>query len=71
MTTNGIKTKMVTLGDASLSGWRRKVASPVADKVSERTGLTPEQIRAIIGFAFLALSVYSLIKRARRAAVQA
>jgi hypothetical protein len=58
---------MGALGEASLKGWRERLARPVARAVSSRTNLTEQQIRAFIGLAFLALSVYGLVSTVRRA----
>jgi hypothetical protein len=63
--------KMTSLGDASLTGWPRKLGDPIARRVASRTGLSAEQVRAILGFALLAFSLYSVFKRARRVARRA
>jgi len=63
--------KMTALGDASLTGWPRKLSDPIARSVASRTRLSAEQVRAILGFALLALSIYSVVKRARRVARKA
>jgi len=63
--------KMTALGDASLTGLPRKLGDPIARRVASRTGLSAEQVRAILGFALLALSLYSVVKRARRVARKA
>lgn len=66
-----MRQKVTDFGDASLTGWRRKIGQPVAEAVSKRTGLSAQQVRAIIGLAFLAMSIYSIAKRARRVAQEA
>ena len=44
-------------GQAGLQGWREKVADGVAPPVAQRTKLSEEQVRAIIGATFLVLAV--------------
>jgi hypothetical protein len=44
-------------GQVGLQGWRAKVADGVAPPVAKRTRLSEEQVRAIIGAAFLVLAV--------------
>jgi hypothetical protein len=44
-------------GQAGLQGWREKVADGVAPPVAQRTKLSEEQVRAIIGGAFFVLAV--------------
>ncbi len=58
---------VLALGEANLSGLRGRMAKPVARAVSNRTRFTDEQVAAIIGLAFLALSIYGLISTARKA----
>ncbi|HEX6261464.1 MAG TPA: hypothetical protein VF097_01310 [Actinomycetota bacterium] len=58
--------KMTAVGDASLTGWRRKVGDPIARGVASRTRFSAEQVRAFLGFALIAITLYSLFKRARR-----
>ena len=57
----------VELGKTALSGWRANVADGVADPVAERTSLSPDAVRAIVGGAFFALSVYYVVGTAVRA----
>ncbi len=58
---------VLALGEANLSGLRGRVARPVAHAVSGRTKFTEEQVAAIIGLAFLALSIYGLVSTVRKA----
>ena len=44
-------------GQAGLQGWREKVADGVAPPLAQRTKLSEEQVRAIIGATFLVLAV--------------
>lgn len=55
------------LGEASLTGVRGRLARPVASAASRRSRFSEEQIRAVIGLAFLGLSLYALISTVRRA----
>jgi hypothetical protein len=52
-------------GKAGLQGWREKLADGIAPPVSKRTPLDEDQIRAIIGAAFIVLSVIYLVNAAR------
>jgi hypothetical protein len=49
-------------GQAGLKGWREKVADGVAPPVAQRTKLSEEQVRAIIGATFLVLAVIYVAK---------
>jgi hypothetical protein len=55
------------LGQTGLVGWREKVAASVAGPASERTPLTDEQVRAVIGGVFFALTLYYVVGTLRRA----
>jgi hypothetical protein len=55
------------LGQTGLVGWRQKVAARVAGPTSERTPLTDEQVRALMGASFFALAVYYVVGTIRRA----
>jgi hypothetical protein len=55
------------LGNAALQGWRQKVADRVAPAVSRRTPLDEEDVGAILGLAFLALTVRYLVRTVRGA----
>jgi hypothetical protein len=57
------------VGKAGLTGWRTSVGDKLAGPVSGRTPLSEEQVRAIVGAAFFALSayyVYSTVSAAAR-----
>ena len=45
-------------GHAGLVGWRKAIADKVAPPASSRAPLSEDQLRAIIGAAFFALSLY-------------
>ena len=53
------------VGHAGLQGWREKVADGVAGPVAQRTPLKEDNVRAIIGAAFLVLSVVYLVNAIR------
>jgi hypothetical protein len=55
------------LGQTGLVGWREKVAARVAGPASQRTPLTDEQVRALMGGLFFALAVYYVVGTIRRA----
>jgi hypothetical protein len=46
------------VGESAMTGWRAKLGERVAEPVSKRSPLTPEQVYAGIGFVFLALSLW-------------
>lgn len=52
------------IGTAGLQGWRAKLGDAVADPVAQRTPLTDEHVRALLGAAFFALSVVYVVKTA-------
>jgi hypothetical protein len=61
----------VEVGETALVGWRVKVADAVAEPLAERTPLSADTVRAILGATFFLLSVYYVagtIARAARAA---
>jgi hypothetical protein len=53
------KTQLATAG---LQGWRAKVGDTVAPPVANRTPASEEQVRAIVGALFFALSVFYVTK---------
>jgi hypothetical protein len=60
----------VSLGKQGLAGWREKVADVVSPQVSKRAPLSEDQVRALIGATFFALSVYYVVDTVRRAAAE-
>jgi hypothetical protein len=56
------------VGKAGLQGWRAKVADAVAEPVASRSPLTDEQVRAVIGGLFFALSVVYVVGTVKRMA---
>jgi hypothetical protein len=50
--------KPETLGHAGLVGWRKAIADRAAPAAAKRAPFSEEQVRATIGVAFFALSVY-------------
>ncbi len=56
-----------TVGRAGLVGWRRHVGERAARAVSKRTRLTVDQVEAIVGAIFLALTVRRAVHMIRRA----
>lgn len=45
-----------SLGKAGLQGWRAKVGDAVAGPIAQRSPLTDDQVRAVVGGLFFALS---------------
>jgi hypothetical protein len=60
------KTKPEHLGHAALVGWRKTVAERVAGPAAQRTPLSEDQVRGVIGAAFLLLSAYYVISSLTR-----
>ncbi|MEP1124799.1 MAG: hypothetical protein ABJH68_13015 [Ilumatobacter sp.] len=54
-----MQTKQVGL--AGLRGWRSSVAGAVARPVARRSPFGEDQVRAVIGAAFLALSIVYVV----------
>jgi hypothetical protein len=55
-------------GHAGLQGWREKLADGVAEPVANRTPLSEDQVRALIGGAFLVLAVIYIVNAVRELA---
>ena len=55
----------VRLGSAGLRGWRAKVGDAVAGPAGRHTPLSQDQVRAVVGAAFLALSVIYVAQTTR------
>jgi hypothetical protein len=53
-------------GQAALVGWRAKVADGLAEPMSRRLPLTDEQVRALVGGLFFALSLVYVIGTIKR-----
>jgi len=51
----------VEIGKSGLKGWRATVADAVAPPVAKRSPLREDQIRALIGMTFLALSIVYVV----------
>jgi hypothetical protein len=49
------------LGTAGLVGWRKALADRVAPPAALRAPVSEDQVRAIVGAAFFALSLYYVI----------
>jgi hypothetical protein len=64
-------TKLQTVGEAGLTGWREPLADRTAKVLSRRTRLRREQVRAVFGLAFLALSLLYVVRAVTRLARQA
>ena len=60
----------ISLGKAGLQGWRAKVADAVAAPVARRSGLDDDQVRAVVGGVFLALSVAYVVQSVRELAAR-
>jgi hypothetical protein len=57
----------VALGKLAATGWRSKVADAVAEPVSRKAPVEPDQVRAAVGGIFFLLSLYYVIQTIRRA----
>lgn len=58
---------VTAMGKVGLSGWRSKAADVVARPVAKRTRMSEEQIKAIIGGVFLAVTLWQLSRTIWRA----
>ena len=59
---------VVEVGRSALTGWRGRVARPLARPIARRTGFSQEQVEAVIGLALLAYAAYRVLRPALRAA---
>lgn len=50
------------MGREALTGWRRKVAEPLAGGLARRTRLTADEAEGLIGAAFFLISVWYVVK---------
>jgi Protein of unknown function (DUF3618) len=57
---------VVAIGKAGLTGVKAKVADRVSGPVASRTGLTRDQVEAIIGAVFLAVAAWQFVRLMRR-----
>jgi hypothetical protein len=51
----------IEIGKSGLKGWRHTVADVVAPPVAKRSPLGEDQIRALLGMAFLVLSIVYVV----------
>jgi hypothetical protein len=54
-------TQIQRLGQAGLVGWRAKLAEGVAPAAARRAPLSEDQVQAVVGGLFFALSAYYVI----------
>ena len=64
-------TKVTQAGQAGLQGWRAKVADGIAEPLANRTRLSEDQVRALIGAGFFVLAVLYIVNTVRALAQQA
>ena len=57
---------LTEMGKVGLNGWKGKVGARVAEPVARRTRLTEDQVKAIVGAVFLALSTWQFARMLRR-----
>ncbi len=57
----------VELGRVGLVGWRKSLADRVAPAAAHRGPASEEQVRALIGAVFFALSLYYVVSTVARA----
>ena len=60
----------VSLGQAGLQGWRAALGDRIAPVVAQRSPLSEDQVRSLVGAAFFALSVLYVYKTLAAAARQ-
>jgi hypothetical protein len=58
----------ISFGKAGLQGWRATLADAVATPVARRSGVTDDQVRAVVGAVFFVLSVVYVAGTLRRLA---
>jgi hypothetical protein len=56
---------MRAMGRAGLTGWRGRMASKVAEPVSDHTQLRKIDVESLIGWAFLGLAALQFVKLVR------
>jgi hypothetical protein len=56
------KPNLVAMGRAGLTGWKAKAAQPIAQSISRRTGRPDTQILALIGAAFLLMTLIGFLR---------
>ena len=59
-------TNATELGQQALPTWRGAIANRVAPTAAKRTPLSEEQIRAVLGGAFLAVSTFYVVSSIAR-----
>jgi hypothetical protein len=57
---------LTAMGRVGLIGWRGRLTERIAEPVSERTRYSKEQIEALIGGIFLALTFWQFVRLFRR-----
>jgi hypothetical protein len=57
---------LTEMGKVGLNGWKGKVGERVAEPVARRTRLSEDQVKAVIGALFLALTTWQFVKMLRR-----
>ena len=53
--------KTTELGQQALPSWRGAIADRVAPPAAKRTPMSEDQIRAVLGVAFLAISAFYVV----------
>jgi hypothetical protein len=64
-------TTTTQLGQQALSSWRGAIANRVAPPAAKRTPLSEDQVRGILGAAFLAISTFYVVSSVVRMVKQA
>ncbi len=60
----------ISFGKAGLQGWRAKLADAVAQPVARTSGMSDDQVRAVIGGVFFVLSVVYVAQTVKRLAAR-
>ncbi len=58
------------MGEAGLQGWRGTFADAVARPITTRSGVTVDQVRAVVGATFFVLSVAYVLTTLKRLATR-
>lgn len=62
--------RLTRIGDAGLVGWRKRALDRFADPIASRTGMSTEQIRAIVGWIAIVTAAVYLVGTLRRASAR-
>jgi hypothetical protein len=56
------QSRLVEVGQASLTGWRGRVARSAAKPIADHTRFSREQVEAFLGFLLLGIAIYLTLR---------